>query len=651
MFKKILIANRGEIACRVARSCKKLGIRSVGVYSDVDVTALHTQEVNEAYHIGSSLPSESYLNIPKLLNIIQMHDIDAVHPGYGFLAENYDFVKSLEEIGVEFIGPHSNAIKLMGDKIVAKEIAKNAGVSIVPGYDGEICDATKAMNVIDDIGFPVMLKAAAGGGGKGMRIVRSESNLAPALESTCNEARKNFGDGRVFIEKYIENPRHIEIQILSDKSGHCISLGERECSIQRNHQKVIEEAPSSFLDEETRKEMSEQAIMLAQNVGYYSAGTVEFIVDRDRNFYFLEMNTRVQVEHPVTEMVTGVDIIDWMFRIADGQDLHIKQQDVQFNGWAFESRIYAESPENGFLPSCGRIKKCIFPDDARVDLGVLSGSEVSAFYDSMIAKVCVHGHDRVDAITKMQCALELCYIDGIDTNLSFLSSIFYHSYFISGNISTNFIQQQYPDGYSLPEITENDLYIVALACAYIHIKYHNRHQGTQYEVLRRIISINEQAELIEIHQDGSMILNNKCYHISSDWNPGDIIMKISINDHCSILRCIVRDMYSFCILHRDTLSRCRIRDSLEEEMMAFLPSSLQNDTEDAAIKSPITGLLIKFYVNVGDAVKKGDPLFVLEAMKMENVISAKHDCKIETIEVIEGEKVHKGDAIMTLTPQ
>ncbi|MGB5868576.1 MAG: acetyl/propionyl/methylcrotonyl-CoA carboxylase subunit alpha, partial [Albidovulum sp.] len=455
MFKKILIANRGEIACRVIKTARKMGIKTVAVYSDADRNALHVKMADEAVHIGPPPANQSYIVIDKIMDAIRQTGAEAVHPGYGFLSENMKFAEALEKEGVVFIGPPSPAIEAMGDKITSKKLAQEAKVSTVPGYMGLIGDADEAVKISGQIGYPVMIKASAGGGGKGMRIAWNDDEAREGFQSSKNEAANSFGDDRIFIEKFVTQPRHIEIQVLADKHGNCVYLHERECSIQRRNQKVIEEAPSPFLDEATRRAMGEQACALAQAVGYTSAGTVEFIVDGDKNFYFLEMNTRLQVEHPVTELITGVDLVEQMIRVAAGEKLPFAQKDLKINGWAMESRLYAEDPYRGFLPSIGRLTRYRPPVEeatdtcvVRNDTGVFEGGEISMYYDPMIAKLCTWGPDRASAIENMRVALDSFEVEGIGHNLPFCSAVMDHPRFASGNITTAFIDEEYPDGFA-----------------------------------------------------------------------------------------------------------------------------------------------------------------------------------------------------------
>ena len=454
MFKKILIANRGEIACRVIKSARKMGIATVAVYSDADRSALHVKMADEAIHIGPPPANQSYIVIDKIMDAIRQTGAEAVHPGYGFLSENMKFAEALEKEGVVFVGPPSPAIEAMGDKITSKKLAQEAGVSTVPGYMGLIGDAEEAVKISNEIGYPVMIKASAGGGGKGMRIAWNDEEARDGFQSSKNEAASSFGDDRIFIEKFVTQPRHIEIQVLADKHGNCVYLHERECSIQRRNQKVIEEAPSPFLDEATRKAMGEQACALAKAVGYTSAGTVEFIVDGDKNFYFLEMNTRLQVEHPVTELITGVDLVEQMIRVAAGEKLPFAQKDLKINGWAIESRLYAEDPYRNFLPSIGRLTRYRPPEETvadhaivRNDTGVYEGGEISMYYDPMIAKLCTWAPNRAEAVEAMRVALDAFEVEGIGHNLPFLSAVMDHPRFVEGAITTAFIAEEYPDGF------------------------------------------------------------------------------------------------------------------------------------------------------------------------------------------------------------
>ncbi|MEN9011672.1 MAG: acetyl-CoA carboxylase biotin carboxylase subunit, partial [Yoonia sp.] len=502
MFKKILIANRGEIACRVIKTAKKMGIQTVAIYSDADRNALHVKMADEAVHIGPAPANQSYIVIDKVMDAVKQTGAEAVHPGYGFLSENSKFAEVLEAAGVAFIGPPKGAIEAMGDKITSKKLAQEANVSTVPGYMGLIDDADHAVKIANDVGYPVMIKASAGGGGKGMRIAWNDAEAREGFASSKNEAANSFGDDRIFIEKFVTQPRHIEIQVLCDKHGNGVYLHERECSIQRRNQKVIEEAPSPFLDEATRAAMGAQSVALAQAVDYSSAGTVEFIVDGDRNFYFLEMNTRLQVEHPVTELITGVDLVEQMIRVAYGETLPMKQEDLKINGWAMESRLYAEDPYRGFLPSIGRLTRYRPPVEeatatraVRNDTGVFEGGEISMYYDPMIAKLCTWAPDRPAAIEEMRLALDAFEVEGIGHNLPFLAAVYDHEKFTSGNMTTAFIEEEFPDGFEGVTLPDSDLTRIAAAAAAMHrvaeirrtrisgrMDNHERHVGADWVV-------------------------------------------------------------------------------------------------------------------------------------------------------------------------
>ncbi|MBN2741712.1 MAG: acetyl/propionyl/methylcrotonyl-CoA carboxylase subunit alpha, partial [Rhodobacteraceae bacterium] len=556
MFKKILIANRGEIACRVIKSAQKMGIKTVAVYSDADRHALHVQMADEAVHIGPAPANKSYIVIDKIMDAIRQTGAEAVHPGYGFLSENMKFAEALEKEGVVFIGPPSGAIEKMGDKITSKKLAKEAGVSTVPGYMGLIEDADEAVKISREVGYPVMLKASAGGGGKGMRIAWNDEEAREGFQSSKNEAANSFGDDRIFIEKFVTQPRHIEIQVLADKHGNCVYLNERECSIQRRNQKVIEEAPSPFLDEATRKAMGEQSVALAKAVNYTSAGTVEFIVDGDRNFYFLEMNTRLQVEHPVTELITGVDLVEQMIRVADGEKLPMKQSDIGINGWAIESRLYAEDPYRGFLPSIGRLTRYRPPVEGKTqaggivrnDTGVYEGGEISMFYDPMIAKLCTWGPTRADAIEEMRLALDTFEVEGIGHNLPFCAAVMDHERFETGNITTAFIEEEYPEGFEGVTLSQDILCRVAAATAAMErvaeirrtkisgtLGNHERKVGKDW-----VVSLQDQDFKVVIKADkqGSTIVfeDGTEMRVESDWTPGDPLAKLTVNGAPLVLK-------------------------------------------------------------------------------------------------------------------
>ena len=520
MFKKILIANRGEIACRVMRTAKEMGIKTVAVCSEADTRALHVEMADETVLIGPPAAAESYLNVAKIMKAIDDTGADAVHPGYGFLSENAAFAGALKKAGVAFIGPGPEAITVMGDKIESKKVALKAGVNTVPGDGGAVKSGAEAVKTAQKIGYPVMLKASAGGGGKGMRIARNDEECRDGLKRASSEAETAFGDGRVFVEKYIENPRHIEIQILADTAGNTVYLGERECSIQRRHQKVIEEAPSPFLDEGTRQAMGTQAVALAEAVGYASAGTVEFIVDQEKNFYFLEMNTRLQVEHPVTEKVTGLDLVEWMIRIAAGEPLSFGQDDVQLRGWAMEARVYAENPLRNFMPSTGRLTAYRPPledESFRVDTGVSEGGEISIHYDPMIAKVISYGDTRDAARARMSAALDEFHIQGVGHNIGFLAALMGHPRFKEGRLSTNFIAEEYPDGFRAQDLTPDDPKLLISVAACIHLAYQERASmiSGQIQGRQRIVSDDWVVVLQGEKYNVSVALRDGGYDLSS----------------------------------------------------------------------------------------------------------------------------------------
>ncbi|MEE4187595.1 MAG: acetyl/propionyl/methylcrotonyl-CoA carboxylase subunit alpha, partial [Roseobacter sp.] len=570
MFDKILIANRGEIACRVIKSARKMGIKTVAVFSDADKQALHVQMADERVHIGPPPANQSYIVIEKVMEAIKSSGAQAVHPGYGFLSENAKFAEALDAAGVAFIGPPVGAIEKMGDKITSKKIAQEAGVSTVPGYMGLIEDAEEAVKISNEIGYPVMLKASAGGGGKGMRIAWNDQEAREGFQSSKNEAANSFGDDRIFIEKFVTQPRHIEIQVLCDTHGNGVYLGERECSIQRRNQKVVEEAPSPFLDEATRKAMGEQAVALAQAVNYASAGTVEFIVDGDKNFYFLEMNTRLQVEHPVTELITGVDLVEQMIRVANGEKLSITQDDVTLTGWAIENRLYAEDPYRGFLPSIGRLTRYRPPTEVaagplleqgtwqgdaaagetavRNDTGVYEGGEISMYYDPMIAKLCTWAPTRAEAIERMRVALDSFEVEGIGHNLPFLSAVMDHPKFISGDMTTAFIAEEYPDGFEGVELPEAELQRVAAACVAMHrvgeirrtrvsgrMDNHERKVGVHWNA-----RIGEHSYDVTITADpsGSTVHfeDGTDLRVSGNWTPGDHLAEMTVGDAALVLK-------------------------------------------------------------------------------------------------------------------
>jgi propionyl-CoA carboxylase alpha chain len=654
MFTKILIANRGEIACRVIKTCKKMGIKTVAVYSDADKDALHVQMADEAEYIGPPPSAQSYLLIERIVAACKKTKAQAVHPGYGFLSEKREFQEALAKEGITFIGPDAHAIFAMGDKIESKKLAKKAGVSSVPGYLGVIKDAQEAVKIAKDIGYPVMIKASAGGGGKGMRLARTDNEVLEGFVSASNEARSSFADDRVFVEKYIENPRHIEIQVLGDSFGNVVYLGERECSIQRRHQKVIEEAPSPFLTPAVRKAMGEQAVALAKTVNYKSAGTVEFIVDTERNFYFLEMNTRLQVEHPVTELVTGLDLVEWMIRIAAGEKLTIQQQDITHNGWAIEARVYAEDPFRNFLPSIGRLSRYLPPPESartRVDTGVYEGGEISMYYDPMIAKLCGWGKTRTEAIAEIRQALDAYYIRGLNHNISFLAALLGHPRFAKGNLSTNFIAEEYPDGFhgaELPAGTIRDLVAVA---GVVHHKFSQREQRISGQLPGRaghvpdewVVRLGETRHSCTIHPvaDGYEVrVGSKALKVRTDWRIGDPLFRGIVTDGEAHAMCVQVDRQGtgYRLFH----AGCRLDASvLTPRAAAFavmMPVKVPPDMSKYVL-SPMPGLLVSVAVAEGQEVKAGEVLAVVEAMKMENMLRAEHDGKVAKLHANAGDSL------------
>ena len=678
MFKKILIANRGEIACRVIKTARKMGIATVAVYSDADRNALHVRMADEAVHIGPPPASESYIVIDRIMEAIKATGAEAVHPGYGFLSENRKFAEALEKAGVAFIGPPAGAIEAMGDKITSKKIAQEAGVSTVPGHMGLIEDGDEAVKISGQIGYPVMLKASAGGGGKGMRIAWSEDEVREGFQASKNEAASSFGDDRMFIEKFVTQPRHIEIQVLADSHGNCIHLGERECSIQRRNQKVIEEAPSPFLDEATRKAMGEQACALAQAVGYTSAGTVEFIVDGDRNFYFLEMNTRLQVEHPVTELVTGVDLVEQMIRVAAGEKLPMTQDDVKLTGWAMESRLYAEDPYREFLPSIGRLTRYRPPQEVqagplndsgkwqgdaprgdtavRNDTGVFEGGEISMFYDPMIAKLCTWGSDRAEALEAMRVALDSFEVEGIGHNLPFLSAVMDHPRFVSGEITTAFIAEEYPDGFNGVTLPDDDLRRVAAAVAAMHrvaeirrtrvtgrMDNHERRVGTDW-----VVRLQEQdfPVTISADHDGSTVVfeDGHAMRVTSDWRPGDLLARLEVDGAPLVLKA-GKIPGGFHVRTRGADLKVHVRSPRHAQLADLMPEKLPPDTSRMLL-CPMPGLIVKVDVAVGDEVQDGQALCTVEAMKMENILRAERKGVVVKINADPGDSLAVDDVIM-----
>ena len=653
MFKKILVANRGEIACRVIRTARRMGIATVAVYSEADSSALHVEQADESVAIGAPPSSESYLDIERIIEACKNTGADAVHPGYGFLSENPGFAEALSRAQIIFIGPPPAAITAMGDKITSKKIAGAAGVNTIPGHVGVVPDAGEAVKIAAEIGFPVMIKATAGGGGKGMRVAWNQDECRDGFERATNEARSSFGDDRVFIEKFIEQPRHIEIQVLADAHGNCLHLGERECSIQRRHQKIIEEAPSPFLDDGTRGAMGAQAVALARAVDYVSAGTVEFIVDARRNFYFLEMNTRLQVEHPVTELVTGLDLVELMIRVAAGEKLPFAQKDVTPRGWAIESRIYAENPFREFLPSSGRLIRYVPPPDSenvRIDTGVYEGGEVSMYYDPMIAKLITYGETRADAIARMQKALNEYYIRGIDTNIPFLAAIMAHPRFSEGRISTNFIAEEYPAGFGAEDVILDDPAVFICVAAAIHYRYRKRAiaidgqmPGYRREVGRDwVVVINGEFFPVIIEGDTSgterIRHDGSEYSITSTWQFGQPLFLGTLNGSREVSIQVERRDLEYWLFEGGVRVKALVLSPREAELYRLIPAKQPSDLSRSLL-SPMPGLLLKLSVAAGDTVRAGQALAVIEAMKMENVLRAAHDGRVAKVLAAEGDSL------------
>jgi len=644
MFNKILIANRGEIACRVIRTARRMGIATVAVHSEADRDARHVELADEAVEIGPPPSRDSYLRMERILEACRATGAQAVHPGYGFLSENAAFCHLLEKNGIVFIGPKAKSIEAMGDKIASKKLALAANVSTIPGYTNVIETADKAVAIAREIGYPVMIKASAGGGGKGLRVARDDDEAREGFQSCRNEAKASFGDDRVFIEKFIEEPRHIEIQVLGDAHGNTVYLGERECSIQRRHQKVIEEAPSPFLDEATRKAMGEQAVALAKAVDYQSAGTVEFVVGQDRRFYFLEMNTRLQVEHPVTEFVTGLDLVEQMIRVAAGEKLSFGQQDVRRDGWAIECRINAEDPFRGFLPSTGRLVKYIPPPESdatvRVDTGVREGGEIPMYYDSMIAKLITHGPTRGDAIERMRDALNAFVIRGVSTNIPFQAALMQHPRFVSGKFHTGLIAEEYPKGFRAEDVVHDDPSLLICVAAAVHRRYMDRAAGITGQLPGHgYVPGNDWNVMIggELHPVSirsvpggqSVIYREREFVVLSDWAFGHPIFRGTINGREICMQVERRNM-QYRLFHWGTQVDVTVLTARAAELLALMPTKAPPDLSRYVL-SPMPGLLAELAVKVGQDVKAGEKVAVIEAMKMENVLRADADARVKAL--------------------
>jgi propionyl-CoA carboxylase alpha chain len=664
MFKKILIANRGEIACRVMKTAKKMGIKTVAIYSEADKEARHVQLADEAVFIGPAPSRESYLVIDRIIQACKDTGAEAVHPGYGFLSENEQFAKRCEDEGIVFIGPKYQSIAAMGDKIASKKLAIEAKVNTIPGHNAAIATTEEALKIAQGIGYPVMIKASAGGGGKGLRVASNDQEAAEGFTACKTEAMNSFGDDRIFIEKFVEGPRHIEIQVLGDSHGNVVYLNERDCSIQRRHQKVIEEAPSPFIDPATRKAMGEQAVALAKAVNYQSAGTVEFVVGKDKSFYFLEMNTRLQVEHPVTESITGLDLVEQMIRIAAGEKLAFKQEDVKLDGWSMECRINADDPFRNFLPSTGRLVKYRPPESingVRVDTGVYEGGEIPMYYDSMIAKLIVHGKDRSEAIHKMRAALNDFVIRGIHSNIPFQAALLQHPRFVSGDFTTGFIAEEYPEGFQKDSVQPADPKRMAALAAFMRYRYLEHIKMIDGQLAGHEMVIAKKFVVVTGSQVGSMKdpyevpirveLKDSIYSIYieepdgvsrydivSNWRPGQICLYATINGTQKVTAQVERRGVKFLLVLDGAHYECMVLSPLGAELQRRMPVKLPPDTSKL-VMSPMPGLLTKMAVKVGDIVTGGQKLASIEAMKMENTISAIQDGVVAEVCAKEGDSL------------
>jgi propionyl-CoA carboxylase alpha chain len=659
MFTRILIANRGEIACRVIRTARKMGIATVAVYSDADARSPHVLMADEAVHIGPSPAAESYLVADKIIAACKATGAQAVHPGYGFLSERTSFAQALADNGIAFIGPPINAIAAMGDKIESKKLALKAGVNVVPGFVGEIESTEHAVEIANGIGYPVMMKASAGGGGKGMRLAYSEADVREGFEATKREGLASFGDDRVFIEKFILNPRHIEIQILGDQHGNILYLNERECSIQRRHQKVVEEAPSPFVTPKMRQAMGEQCVALSRAVGYYSAGTVELIVSgadpTGESFYFLEMNTRLQVEHPVTECITGIDLVEQMIRVAAGEKLEMTQEQVLLKGWAVENRVYAEDPYRGFLPSTGRLVRYNPPeagDGVRVDDGVTEGGEVSRFYDPMIAKLITWAPTRLEAIDKQITALDNFEIEGVGHNIDFVSAIMQHPRFRSGEITTGFIAEEYPEGFHGAPASPELLRALAAIAAFAATAEADRARRVDGQLGKRLrppadwqINVGGANHDVSISPDG-IVVDGEDLDIELEYTPGDRIVEATLNDAPLAVR-ILRTRAGFKLTTRGASQIARVLPAHVAPLSAHMIEKIPPDLSRFLL-SPMPGLLTTLHVAAGDKVEAGQPLAVIEAMKMENILRAGKTGTVKSISAAQGESLSVDQVILEL---
>ncbi|XP_073425605.1 propionyl-CoA carboxylase alpha chain, mitochondrial isoform X2 [Dendrobates tinctorius] len=666
IFEKILIANRGEIACRVFKTCRKMGIKTVAVHSDVDSAAVHVKMADEAVCVGPAPTSKSYLNMDAIMEAIRKTGAQAVHPGYGFLSENKEFARRLAAESVTFIGPNTHAIQAMGDKIESKLLAKKAKVNTIPGFDGVVKDADEAVRIAREIGYPVMIKASAGGGGKGMRIAWDDEETRDGFRFSTQEAVSSFGDDRLLIEKFIDNPRHIEIQVLADKHDNALWLNERECSIQRRNQKVVEEAPSTFLDPGTRRAMGEQAVALAKAVKYSSAGTVEFLVDSKKNFYFLEMNTRLQVEHPITECITGLDLVEEMIRVAKGYSLRHKQADIPINGWAVECRVYAEDPYKSFgLPSIGRLSQYSEPHHlpgVRVDSGIQEGSDISIYYDPMISKLVTHGSNRADALKRMEAALDNYIIRGVTHNIPLLREVITHPRFIKGDITTKFLPEVYPDGFkghSLTSQERNDL-LVTTASLYVASQTRSHHflNNTRVPVAKNDVTSWDLSVFLDgtshsvvvtmLKDHFSVEVDGTKVNVSSEWNLSSPLMSVSIGGTQKTVQCLSRDAAgNISIQFLGTVYKLQVLTRHAAELSKYMPEKVEEDTS-SILRSPMPGSVVAVSVKPGDMVSEGQEICVIEAMKMQNSMIAAKTAKVTSVHCKPGDTVGEGDLLVQL---
>ncbi len=654
MFRKLLIANRGEIACRVIRSAKRLGIPTVAVYSDADARSLHVRMADEAWRLGPAPAAESYLCRERIVEACTALGVDAVHPGYGFLSENADFAEALAANEIRFVGPPAEAIRRMGDKLAARRLAVSAGLRPIPGHDEVVRDADVAVRIAREVGYPVMLKAAAGGGGKGMRVAANDEETRAGFERAAREAETSFGDSRIFVERFIEEPRHIEVQIMGDTHGNMVHLGERECSVQRRHQKVIEETPSVFIDEATREAMGVAACAFARAVGYHSAGTVEFVVDRDRNFYFLEMNTRLQVEHPVTECVTGLDLVEIMLEVAAGRPLPISQADLRLAGAAIEARVYAEDPECGFVPSSGRLTRFAPPDEGdgvRVDSGVVEGDEIPVFYDPMIAKVIAYGPDRSEAIERLSTALDAFVIRGVSHNALFVSSVLANRSFREGRLSTAFIDREYPDGFDPARMDDGDARTLRALAVVAHCRREREAESGSTREWCVVDGDETHFFTVAANAIGFTLggQGETQWEVRTAWRPGQARLETEIDGRFAVAQIEVLDASGYRLSaagHRRTL---KVLSRRAGELFALMPAK-QGPDASAHIVSPMPGLLVEVGVREGDEVRAGLPVAVVEAMKMENVLHASGDGVVARVLAAPGETLSAGQTIIELEP-